>query len=36
MMGISLAPITGQLIADTLTGSRPRFDLSLLSPDRHS
>ena len=36
MMGISLAPITGQLIADTLTGARPRFDLSLLSPDRHS
>ncbi|MEN9547205.1 MAG: hypothetical protein RLZZ356_1937, partial [Verrucomicrobiota bacterium] len=36
MMGISLAPITGQLIADTLTGARPRFDLTLLSPDRHS
>jgi len=36
MMGISLAPITGQLVADTLTGARPRFDLSLLSPDRHS
>jgi D-amino-acid dehydrogenase len=35
MMGISLAPITGRLVAELLAQERPSFDLSLLSPDRY-
>jgi D-amino-acid dehydrogenase len=35
MMGVSLAPITGKLIADLLAGEKPALDLSLLSPDRY-
>jgi D-amino-acid dehydrogenase len=35
MMGLSLGPITGQLIAQILSGEQPQFDLSLLSPDRY-
>jgi len=35
MMGISLGPITGRLAAEILSGERPGFDLSLLSPDRY-
>lgn len=35
MMGVSLAPITGKLVAELLTGSPPSFDLSLLHPDRY-
>jgi D-amino-acid dehydrogenase len=34
MMGLSLAPITGQLIAQLLSGEKPSIDLSALSPDR--
>lgn len=34
MMGISLAPITAELIADILEGQRPRIDVSLLRSDR--
>jgi glycine/D-amino acid oxidase-like deaminating enzyme len=34
MLGISLGPITGQLIAQILSGERPELDLTLLSPDR--
>lgn len=36
MMGLSLGPITGQLIAQILSGEKPQFDLSLLSPDRYT
>jgi D-amino-acid dehydrogenase len=36
MMGLSLAPITGKLVAQLLEGERPSIDLSLLSPDRAS
>jgi len=36
MMGLSLGPITGQLIAQILSGEPPEFDLSLLSPDRYA
>jgi D-amino-acid dehydrogenase len=36
MMGLSLGPITGQLIAQILSGEKPPFDLSLLSPDRYT
>ena len=35
MMGLSLGPITGQLMAKILSGETPQFDLSLLSPDRY-
>ena len=34
MMGLSLAPITGQLIAELLSGEKSSIDLSALSPDR--
>ncbi|MCA1596617.1 MAG: FAD-dependent oxidoreductase, partial [Chloroflexi bacterium] len=34
MMGVSLAPITGQVVAGMLGGEPPAVDLSLLSPDR--
>jgi len=36
MMGLSLGPITGRLVAELIGGDRPSFDLSLLSPDRYS
>ena len=36
MMGLSLGPITGKLIAEILHGERPDFDLSLLAPDRYT
>lgn len=35
MMGLSLGPITGQLVADLVTGEPPKIDLTLLSPDRY-
>jgi D-amino-acid dehydrogenase len=36
MMGISLSPITGQLVGEIVSGEKPSFDLSLLSPDRYA
>jgi len=36
MMGVSLAPITGRLVADIISGEMPSNDLALLSPDRFS
>lgn len=36
MMGLSLGPITGKLMAQILSGEPPQFDLSLLSPDRYA
>lgn len=36
MMGLSLAPITGKLVANTLTRAANDIDVSLLNPDRHS
>ncbi len=35
MMGLSLAPITGQLVAQLLCQEQPVVDLTLLSPDRY-
>ena len=35
MMGLSLGPITGRLVAELLAGDRPSFDLSRVSPDRY-
>ncbi len=34
MMGLSLAPITGQLAGQIVDGEQPRFDLNLLAVDR--
>jgi D-amino-acid dehydrogenase len=36
MMGLSLGPITGRLVATLLAGERPEFDLGLLDPDRYA
>lgn len=35
MMGLSLGPITGRLMADVLSDEKPAIDLSLLNPDRY-
>ena len=35
MMGMSLSPITGKLVSEIVSGEKPTFDLSLLSPDRY-
>ena len=34
MMGLTLGPITGRLIAEIISGEKPSHDLRLLSPDR--
>jgi D-amino-acid dehydrogenase len=34
MMGVSLGPITGKLVAEILSGEPPSLDVSALSPDR--
>ncbi len=34
MMGLSLAPVTGMMVADLLSGTAPQVDIDLLSPDR--
>jgi D-amino-acid dehydrogenase len=36
MLGVSLAPITGQLVSQVLAGERPRIALEPLSPQRYS
>ena len=36
MMGMSLSPITGKIVGDIVSGEKPPFDLSLLSPDRYA
>jgi len=35
MMGLSLAPITGQVVAQLASGKPPGIELSMLSPDRY-
>ncbi len=35
MMGLSLGPITGLLIAEVLSGETPGIDLTLVEPDRY-
>ena len=35
MMGMSLAPVTGDLVAGVLAGEPPPFDIAQLSPDRY-
>jgi D-amino-acid dehydrogenase len=36
MMGMSLSPITGQIVSELVSGEKPAFDLSLFSPDRYA
>ena len=36
MLGLTMAPISGLLVADILTGRKPRVDLSMLNPDRYA
>ena len=36
MMGMSLSPVTGQIVSEIVSGGKPTFDLSLLSPDRYA
>jgi D-amino-acid dehydrogenase len=35
MMGLSLGPATGKLMAEILSGEKPGCDIALLSPDRY-
>lgn len=35
MMGVSLAPITGKLMAEILSDEKPSIDIGLLNPDRY-
>jgi D-amino-acid dehydrogenase len=35
MMGLSLGPITGQLVSEILSAEQPSIDISLLNPDRY-
>ena len=35
MMGLSLAPVSGRLVSEILSGDKSSFDLTLLSPDRY-
>ena len=36
MMGMSLGPVTGKLIAEILAGETPPIDMTQLSPDRYA
>jgi D-amino-acid dehydrogenase len=36
MMGISLGPITGKLMAEILSEEEPAIDVRALSPDRYA
>jgi D-amino-acid dehydrogenase len=35
MMGVSLGPVTGKLVAELMAGEKPSIDLALLSPERY-
>ena len=34
MMGLTLGPVTGLLMAQTLLGDKPEFDMDMMRPDR--
>jgi D-amino-acid dehydrogenase len=34
MLGITLAPVTGKIVADVIAGNKPQFEMSLMHPDR--
>ena len=35
MLGLSLAPVTGELVAEIVSGGKPDLDMDLLDPDRY-
>ena len=35
MLGLSLAPVTGELVAEIVSGGEPNLDMELLDPDRY-
>jgi D-amino-acid dehydrogenase len=35
MLGLSLAPFTGKLVAEIVAGKTPSINLTLLDPDRY-
>jgi D-amino-acid dehydrogenase len=35
MLGLSLGPVTGKLMAEILSGEKPSIDIQLLNPDRY-
>jgi glycine/D-amino acid oxidase-like deaminating enzyme len=35
MLGLSLAPVTGEMVAGIIKGDAPKFDTRLLDPDRY-
>jgi D-amino-acid dehydrogenase len=36
MLGLSMGPVTGKLVAELISGETPAIDLALLRPDRYS
>ena len=36
MMGLSLSPVTGRIVAEIVSGEKPSFELAQLSPDRYA
>jgi D-amino-acid dehydrogenase len=36
MLGLTLAPISGRLVADILAGRKPSVNLALLNPNRYA
>ena len=36
MLGVTLAPVTGRLVAEVVGGRKPSVDLALLKPDRYA
>ena len=36
MLGVTLAPVTGRLVAEIVSGKKPAVDLALLDPDRYA
>ena len=36
MMGLSLGPITGRLVAEVVSGEKPSLPIELLAPDRYA
>jgi D-amino-acid dehydrogenase len=35
MLGLSLAPVSGEMVADLITGTTMKYDMALLNPDRY-
>ena len=36
MMGLSLGPVSGRIVAQLISGRAPDLDLTLLNPDRYN